>query len=63
MFSEQKKKQQELEESLTMFNQYSEVEEDRVELLEKRDPENFELNMNVVALDYVFSNIKEDYYN
>ena len=63
MFSEQKKKQQELEESLTMFNQYSEVEEDRVELLEKRDPENFELNMNIVALDYIFSNIKEDYYN
>ena len=63
MFDEQKKKQEELEKSLTMYNQYSETEDDRAELLEKRGPENFELNMNIVALDYIFSNIKEKYYN
>ena len=63
MFDEQKKKQQELEESLTMFNQYSESDDDRAELLEKRGPEHFEFNMNIVALDYIFSNIKEKYYN
>ena len=35
MFDEQKKKQEELEKSLTMYNQYSETEDDRAELLNR----------------------------
>lgn len=63
-FSDKQQTQQlELEKSMTMFNQFNEDQESRANILDSKTPDHFEMNMNAVSLEYIFSYLKKQYYD
>lgn len=56
-------KQLKLEQSLTMFNQYDVTQSERERSLETHDVNEFEMNINLISLDYAFQNLREVLFN
>lgn len=59
----EQKRRDEMVDTFEMFDRYDDSQSTRQELLEKYSPEYFELNINAVVYDYIFSKLRKQIYD